>query len=135
VHVGLLLVANRQPAVLRQLRKRSLHPLVPSYSLAGLDLTSGDARGYAPFPERFTAAGEVVALVGMQRLKTFLRPARTTAGPIDRLDAIHSLLQDFESWTFAGLRLLRSSYDTVNQEPIPGAASGVIESDCEVIGL
>ena len=69
----------------------------------------------------------------MQLLEAFLRPARTTAGPIDRLDAIHSLLQNFESWTFAGLRLLRSY--TVNQELILGAASGVIESDCEVIGL
>jgi len=120
VHVGPPLVANRQPAVLRQLRKRSLHPLVPSYPLAGLDLTSGDAQGYAPFPERFTAAGEVVALVGMQLLGTFLRPARTTAGPIDRLDAIHSLLQDFESWTFAGLRLLRSSSTQYTSSPFPG---------------
>ena len=26
-------------------------------------------------------------------------------------------------------------FDTVNQEPIPGAASDMIESDCDVVGL
>ena len=71
MHVGPPLVANRQPVVLRQLRKRSLHPLVPSYPLAGLDLTSGDARGYAPFPERFTAAGKSLPLSACSFLGRF----------------------------------------------------------------
>ena len=26
-------------------------------------------------------------------------------------------------------------FDTVNQEPVPGAAAGMIESDCEVVSL
>ena len=45
----------------------------------------------------------------------------------DRIDSGNDLEQDYVS--------CGPGFDTVNQEPIPGAASGMIESDCEVIGL
>jgi Ca2+-binding RTX toxin-like protein len=45
----------------------------------------------------------------------------------DSIDTGNDLEQDHVS--------CGSGFDTVNQEPIPGAAPDVIESDCEVVGL
>ena len=89
------LIAHRQPAIPAQPRQRTLHhPSVASQSLARLDSASGDTRGYAPLPECLSATWEVIAFVGMQLLGTLPRPARTPARLLDRLDVIHSLLQN-----------------------------------------
>lgn len=45
----------------------------------------------------------------------------------DLIDTGNDLEQDYVS--------CGPGFDTVNQEPIPGAAPDVIESDCEVVGL
>jgi len=45
----------------------------------------------------------------------------------DTIDPGNDLEQDYVS--------CGPGFDTVNQEPIPGAAPDVIESDCEVVGL
>ena len=45
----------------------------------------------------------------------------------DTIDTGNDLEQDYVS--------CGPGFDTVNQEPIPGAAPEVIESDCEVVGL
>ena len=45
----------------------------------------------------------------------------------DSIDTGNDLEQDYVS--------CGPGFDTVNQEPIPGAAPDVIESDCEVVGL
>jgi hypothetical protein len=45
----------------------------------------------------------------------------------DSIDPGNDLEQDYVS--------CGPGFDTVNQEPIPGAAPDVIESDCEVVGL
>ena len=45
----------------------------------------------------------------------------------DTIDPGSDLEQDYVS--------CGPGFDTVNQEPIPGAAPDVIESDCEVVGL
>ncbi len=45
----------------------------------------------------------------------------------DLIDMGNDLEQDYVS--------CGPGFDTVNQEPIPGAAPDVIESDCEVVGL
>ena len=51
------LVADLQPPVAVQPRERPLHhPPVASQPLARFDAAAGDARGYAPLPERFAAA-------------------------------------------------------------------------------
>src|SRR5215211_1237683 len=88
------LVAHRQPAVAIQPRQRALHhPPVSSELLAGVDPTAGDARGYAPLPERFSAAGEVVGLVGVQLRGTLARPAGVSARLANRRNGVHRLLQ------------------------------------------
>ena len=45
----------------------------------------------------------------------------------DTIDPGNDLEQDYVS--------CGPGFDTVNQEPIPGAVPDVIESDCEVVGL
>ncbi len=45
----------------------------------------------------------------------------------DTIDPGNDLEQDYVS--------CGPGFDTVNQEPIPGAAPDLIESDCEVVGL
>src|SRR5215211_3880504 len=88
------LVAHRQPAVAIQPRQRALHhPPVSSELHAGVDPTAGDARGYAPLPERFSAAGEVVGLVGVQLRGTLARPAGVSARLANRRNGVHRLLQ------------------------------------------
>lgn len=87
------LVANLQPPVAIQPRERPFHhPPVASQPFARLDAPSGDARGYAPLPERLAAAREVLALVGVQLVGALARSAARLA---DRLDSIYGLLQDF----------------------------------------
>src|SRR5215218_3017038 len=88
------LVAHRQPAVAIQPRERTLHhPPVSSELLAGVDPTAGDARGYAPLPERLPAAGEIVCLVGVQFRGTLARPAGVSARLANRRNGVHRLLQ------------------------------------------
>jgi hypothetical protein len=45
----------------------------------------------------------------------------------DVIDPVNDLEQDYVS--------CGSGFDTVNQEPIPGVAPDVVESDCEVVAL
>jgi hypothetical protein len=90
------LIADREPAVLRKPGQRALdNPPVPPQSLARVDSASGDAWGYAPLSQGLSATREVVSLICVELLGTLPRSAGTTTRPLDRLDAIHSLLQDF----------------------------------------
>ena len=89
------LVADREPTVLRKPGQRALHdPPVAPQSLARVDSASGDAWGYASSSQGFSTTREVVSLVGVELVGTLPRSAGTATRPLDRLDAIHSLLQD-----------------------------------------
>ena len=89
------LVAHRQPPVPRQPRQRPLdHPPMPSQPLARVDAAPGDARLYPSLTERLSAAGKVVALVGVQLRRALARAARAARRTLDRLDGVHQLLQD-----------------------------------------
>jgi hypothetical protein len=95
VNVVAPLVANREPAILRKAGQRAFHdPPVTPQSLARVDPASGDAWGYAPPSQGFSTTREVVSLVGVELVGTLPRSAGTTTRPLDRLDAIHSLIQD-----------------------------------------
>ena len=90
------LIADREPAVLRKPGQCPLHdPPVAPQSLARVDTTAGDAWGYAPPSQGFSTPREVVSLICVELLGTLPRSAGTATRPLDRLDAIHSLLQDF----------------------------------------
>jgi hypothetical protein len=86
------LVAYFQRSVAIEPRERPVHdrPLA-SQPLAGFVAPSGDTRGYAPIPQGFAAAREVVALVCVQLLG---RLARAAARFADWLDGIHGFFQD-----------------------------------------
>ena len=87
------LVAYFQTSVAIEPRERPFHdPPLASQPLAGFVAPSGDTRGYAPIPQGFAAAQEVVALVCMQLLGTLARGA--AARIADWLDGIHGLFQD-----------------------------------------
>jgi hypothetical protein len=89
------LIAHREPAVAGEPGQCAFHhPAMASQALTRLDTTPSDARLYAPLPQAFAAAREIVALVGMQLLRTLARPAGTTTGLLDRRDGVHGLLQD-----------------------------------------
>jgi hypothetical protein len=89
------LIAHRQPAIPAQPRQRTLYnPPVPPQSLARVDSASGDAWGYASLPQGLSATREVVGFVGVELLGTLPRSTGTATRPLNRLDAIHSLLQD-----------------------------------------
>src|SRR5215211_6721954 len=97
------LIAHRQPAILAQPRQRTLHhPPVPSQLLARVDPTAGDAWGYIPPPQGLPAAGEVVGFVGVQLLRALARPSGFPTRPLDRLDAIHGLLQNLRVMDVCG---------------------------------
>jgi hypothetical protein len=90
--VGSPFVAYLQSPTAVDPRQCPLHnPSVPSQPLTGLDAAPSDARGYTPLPERLPAAGEVVALIGMELLRAL---AWSATGLADRLDSVHNLLQD-----------------------------------------
>ena len=97
------LIAHHQPAILAQPRQRTLHhPPVPSQLLARVDPTAGDAWGYIPPPQGLPAAGEVVGFVGVQLLRALARPSGFPTRPLDRLDAIHGLLQNLRVMDVCG---------------------------------
>jgi hypothetical protein len=94
------LVANLQPPVAIQPRERPFHyPPVASQPFTRLDAPPGDAWSYAPLPERLAAAGEVVALVGVQLFGALARRPRRGL----RIGSIASTASSktFESWTLA----------------------------------
>src|SRR5215211_7230497 len=89
------LVAYRQPAVTGEPCQRALHhPPVLSQFLAGVDPPAGDARGYAPLPERSAASREVVGFVCVQLRRTLARPTGKSTGPLDRLYSVHGFFED-----------------------------------------
>ena len=88
------LVAYRQPAVTGEPCQRALHhPPVLSQFLAGVDPPAGDARGYAPLPERSAASREVVGFVCVQLRRTLARPTGKSTGPLDRLYSVHGFFE------------------------------------------
>ena len=89
------LVAYRQPAVTGEPCQRALHhPPVLSQFLAGVDPPAGDARGYAPLPERSAASREVVGFVCVQLRRTLARPTGKSTGALDRLYSVHGFFED-----------------------------------------
>ena len=95
MNIVALLVAHCQPTILAQPRQRTLyHPPVLSQILAAVDPTAGGALCYSPLPQGLAAAGEVVGLIGVQLVGALARPSGFATRSLDRLDAIHGLLQD-----------------------------------------
>ena len=91
VDIGPPLVAHLQPPIAGEPRQRPLdHPPMPTQPFAGLEAAPGDARGYAPLPERLAAPGEVVSCVGMQLLRPL---ARASTRFTDRPDGVHELFE------------------------------------------
>ena len=86
------LVAYLQPPEAVYPRQCPLHhPPVPAQLLAGADAAPGDARGYASLLESLAASREVVALVGVQLLRTLSRSATRT---LDGLYSVYGLFQN-----------------------------------------
>jgi len=70
------LVADGQATVLRQPRECPLHhPAMPPQPVIALDPLACDAALDAPSPQELPAAGDVVALVGMQLLRSLTPPS------------------------------------------------------------
>jgi hypothetical protein len=90
------LIAHRQPAIPAKPRQSTLHhPSVASQSLARVDPPTGDAWGYAPLAQGFSAAWEVVTLICVELVGTTLpRSARKPARSLDGLYGVHALFQD-----------------------------------------
>lgn len=86
------LVAYAQPPTVGKPGQRPLHhPAVPTQPLARIDASPGYARLYAPLPERLSAAGEIVALIGMDLIRP---PSWYSARGPDRFDALYESLAD-----------------------------------------
>jgi hypothetical protein len=86
------LVAYAQPPTVGKPGQRPLHhPAVPTQPLARIDASPGYARLYAPLPERLSAAGEIVALIGMDLIRP---PSWYSARSPDRFDALYEPLED-----------------------------------------
>jgi hypothetical protein len=86
------LVAYAQPPSVGKPGQRPLHhPAVPTQPLARIDASPGYARLYAPLPERVSAAGEIVALIGMDLIRP---PSWYSARGPDRFDALYEPLED-----------------------------------------
>ena len=108
VDVGSPLVAHLQPSVAIDPRQRPLHhPPMPSQSLAGFDASPGDARSYAPLPERLSTAPEVVGLVGVQLLRALGRSAPARLADIGAMASTISS-SALESWTLAAVWITAS---------------------------
>ena len=86
------LVAYLKPPEAVHPQQSSFHdPPVSPKLLTGFDASAGYPRRYAPLSQSLATPGELVSLIGVQLLGAL---ARSAAGPLDRRDGIHDLLQD-----------------------------------------
>lgn len=100
------LVAYFQTSVAIEPRERPFHnPPVASQPLARFDTPPCYPRGYAPLPECFAAASEIVGLVGTQLLGALARsaPTRSTGSMASTASS-----KTLESWTLAAERITAS---------------------------
>src|SRR5829696_3501481 len=104
VDILAVLIADREPAVLRKPGQCALHnPPVSSQSLTGFDAPPGDAWSYAPLSQGFSATREVVAFVGVELLGTLPPSAGTATRPLIGSIASTASSSTLESWMFAAL--------------------------------
>ena len=88
------LIAHGQPTEAIEPGQRPLHdPPVPSEALAGLHAAAGDPWEDAPLPAGSTTARVVVALIGVQLVRTPTRSSRTASRLADRLDRVQGGFQ------------------------------------------
>ena len=106
VDIGPPLVAHLQPPIAGEPRQRPLdRPPMPTQPFAGLDAAPGDARGYAPLPERLAAPGKscpVSACSFFGRLRG--RPRGLRIGQMVSTSSSSAL----ESWTLAAVWIAAS---------------------------
>lgn len=87
MNVGSSLVANGQAAVLGQPRERPLnYPAMPTEPVVALDPFPSDPALDAPPPEELPAAGDVIALIGMDFLRSLPPPSTRGADRWDGRD-------------------------------------------------
>lgn len=89
--VGPAFVAHSDPVEACEPSERAFHdPAVSPELLAALDPAPGDPRDDRPLAQSFSAVSKIIALVGVQLVRPFARPADALA---DRWHGIHQLLQ------------------------------------------